>query len=139
MLLQKLNSYGIRGIVNDWLRSFLTNRKQIVCVNGFNSPTESVLCGVPQGSTLGPLLFIIYINDLNKLLKKCIVHHFADDTNLIFASKKIATIETVMNFELKLLSSWLKSNKLSLNTSKTEFIVFHSPRKKVPEMTIKLR
>ena len=85
LLLQKLYRDGIRGLENDRIRSFLTNGKQMICVNGFNSPRESILCGVPQGSTLGPLLFIIYINDLDKVLKKSVVHHFADDTNLIFA------------------------------------------------------
>ena len=80
ILLEKLKYYGIRSKQNDWLRSFLTNRKQYVSMEDFFSQTKIVKCGVPQGSTLGPLLFLIYINDLTNILEKSIVHHFADDT-----------------------------------------------------------
>ena len=138
ILLHKLFCYGIRSIANDWIRSFLTNRKQYVCVNGSMSALEVVTCGVPQGSTLGPLLFLIYINDLNEVFNNITVHHFADDTNLIFASKNPSTIETVMNFELKHLVNWLKDNKLSLNVSKTELIIFRPRKKPSVNVTIKL-
>ena len=93
---------------------------------------------MPQGSTLGPLLFLLYINDLNRAFSKCVVHHFADYTNLIFASKKKETIETVMNHELTILVEWLKANKLSLNGSKTELIIFHSQYKRIPNISIKI-
>ena len=79
VLLEKLKHYGIRSKENNWFCSFLTNRKQYVSISGFFSQTKIVRCGVPQGSTLGPLLFLIYINDLNNALDKCRVHHFADD------------------------------------------------------------
>ena len=87
VLPEKLKHYGIRSKGNNWFRSFLTNRKQYVSINGFFSQTKIVRCGVPQGSTLGPLLFLIYINDLNNALDKCRVHHFADDTNLLFVMR----------------------------------------------------
>ena len=87
ILLQKLKYYGIRSKQNDWFRSFLTNRKQYVSMEGFFSQTKIVKCGVPQGSTLGPLLFLIYINDLANALEKSIVHHFADDANLLYGNK----------------------------------------------------
>ena len=132
ILLDKLLYYGVRGEANKWIKSFLSERKQQVIINGINSSSQTTSCGVPQGSTLGPLLFLIYINDLHQVFKKCIVHHFADDTNLIFPSKKIGTIESVVNYELKMLVEWLKANKLSLNESKTEMIIFHSPFKQVP-------
>ena len=83
ILLEKLKNYGIRSKQNDWFRSFLTNRKQYVSMEGFFSQTKIVKCGVPQGSTLGPLLFLIYINDLTNALEKSIGHHFADNTNLL--------------------------------------------------------
>ena len=83
-------------------------------------------CGVPQGSSFGPLLFLIYINDFILCLNKTETGHFADDTYILYGSKKIGSIESVVNHELKLVSIWLRLNKLSLNTGKTELIFFHS-------------
>ena len=81
-------------------------------------------CGVPQGSSLGPLLFLIYINDFKLCLDKCESGHFADDTFILYGNKKLKSIETIVNTELKLVSKWLKLNKLSINTNKTELIFF---------------
>ena len=83
ILLSKLNHYEIRGIANDWFKSFLVNRTQYTNINGSNSNLEKVMCSVPQDSVLGLLLFIIFINDLNISIKSNKVHHFADDTNLL--------------------------------------------------------
>ena len=118
--------YGLRGKINQLLKSYLTNRKQYVSVNGSDSEIKSVTCGVPQGSSLGPLLFLIYINDLRTSLTKTSCGHFADDTFIIFHSKKAKTIETIVNTELKEVVKWLQLNKLSLNASKTELIFFRS-------------
>ena len=85
-------------------------------------------CGVPQGSSLGPLLFLIYINDFRLCLNETDSGHFADDTFIMYSSKKLKSIETVVNTELKLVSKWLRLNKLSLNSDKTELIFFHSKR-----------
>ena len=129
ILLEKLNHYGIRSKENNWFRSFLTNRKQYVSINGFFSQTKIVRCGVPQGSTLGPLLFLIYINDLNNALDKRKVHHFADNTNSLFGNKCTSEISCVINNELKLLTDWLRASKLSLNESKTRLLIFRPRRK----------
>ena len=104
ILLEKLNHYGIRSKENNLFRSFLTNRKQYVSINGFFSQTKFVRCGVPQGSTLGPLLFLIYINDLNNALDKCIVQHFADDTSLLSGNKCHSEISCVLSNELQILT-----------------------------------
>ena len=82
ILIQKLHHCGIRGVTNNWFSSYLQNRLQYVSVNGFNSKLEHIHCGVPQGSILGPLLFLIYISDPNCAIRYCSVHQFADDINL---------------------------------------------------------
>ena len=89
ILLHKLDYYGIRGICNDWIKPYLSDRNQFVSINGYNSYLMPVGCIVPQGSVLGPLLFLIYINDLHKAIQYCKVHHFADDTNLFHTSKSV--------------------------------------------------
>ena len=130
ILLKKLEHYGVRGLANNWFKSYLTNRQQFVSVNGFNSSKKTMHYGVPQGSVLGPLLFLIYINDLNKAIKFCTTHHFADDTNLLYIGQSLKQIQKYVNFDLKFLCNWLKANRISLNASKTELIVFRDPRKK---------
>ena len=124
ILLSKLNHYGIRDTANDWFKSFLVNRAQYTNTNGSNSDPEKVLYGVPQGSVLGPLLFIIFINDLNVFIKSSKVHHFADDTKLLLIKKSLKQINKLINHDLALLVQWLRSNKISLNTSKTEILLF---------------
>ena len=128
ILCDKLKAYGLRGNINDLLKSYLSNRKQFTSINGFDSVMKDVTCGVPQGSSLGPLLFLLYINDFRVCLSKTSSGHFADDTFIIYNSKKLKTIETVINTELKEVIKWLRLNKLSLNASKTELIFFRSKR-----------
>ena len=125
ILCKKLKYYGLRGNITNLIHSYLCNRKQYVSLNGFDSILGDLRCGVPQGSSLGPLLFLIYINDFRLCIDKAESGHFADDT-FMFGSEKLATIETVVNHELKLVSKWLKLNKLSLNAGKTELIFFRS-------------
>ena len=86
ILLAKLNHYGIHGVSNDWFKSYLSNHSQYVSINGYESGLAAINCGVPQGSVLGPLIFLLYINDLNQAIQFCKVHHFADDTNLLCLS-----------------------------------------------------
>ena len=97
ILLAKLSHYGIRGVSNDWFKSYLSNRNQYVSINGFDSGLTTINCGVPQRSVLGPLLFLLYINDLNQAIKFCKVHHFADDTNLLCLSNYIKKLNKLVS------------------------------------------
>ena len=125
MLLDKLNHYGIRGIANDWFSSYLSERTQFVSINGFNSDYKTVKYGVPQGSVLGPLIFLIFVNDLNIAIKNSETFHFADDTCLSNHKDSIKKkINKVVNKDLKFLILWLHVNKISLNVAKTEAIIF---------------
>ena len=136
ILLSKLEHYGIRDNAFKWIKSYLSERTQFVKLNGVCSENQQICCGVPQGSILGPLLFIIYINDMHNSIKISTVHHFADDTNLLFSSKNIKEIKKTLNNDLKLLYEWLCANRLSLNVAKTEFLVFRPPQKKLNERLV---
>ena len=135
----KLNHYGICGVSNDWFKSYLSNRNQYVSINGFDSGLAAINCGIPQGSVLGPLLFLLSINDFNHTIKFCKVHHFADDTNLLCMSNSIKKLNKLVNADLKHLVHWLYANKISLNVKKTEMVIFKSKQKKFEgDLKIKL-
>ena len=133
LLLKKLEHYGIRGIALNWFYSYLSCRKQFVSVNGHSSSLREISCGVPQGSVLGPLLFLIYINDLPNSSQLLSFFLFADDTNIYYESNDLAILMRRVNKELKKLKLWLDSNKLAFNVDKTNFVLFHSPHKKLSE------
>ena len=133
ILLYKLNHYGIRGNANQLFESYLQNRTQKVKINSHLSSTEMVECGVPQGSVLGPILFLIYINDLKESTLYSIVHHFADDTSLLFKNKSLKKLNKQVNHELNLICDWLRSNKISLNLNKTDIILFKARNKRLHE------
>ena len=101
IIINILNHYGIRGVSNDWFKSYLSNRYQYVSINGYESGLAAINSGVPQGSVLGLLLFLLYINDLIQVIKFCKVHHFADDTNLLYLSNSTKKLNKQVNADLK--------------------------------------
>ena len=139
ILLNKLDHYGIRGTALNWFKSYLFNRKQYVFHNGVSSQYQFITSGVPQGSVLGPLLFLLYINDLPNISKVLNFFLFADDTNIYYEADTPAKLEKVINKELKKLRIWLIVNRLSLNIDKTNFVVFHPYNKPLKQkITLKI-
>ena len=126
IMLNKLYKYGIRGLAHSWFSSYLHNREQFTDYLSSKSSIENVSCGVPQGSILGPLLFLLYMNDLTSICKECRPILFADDTTLLYNDTDLHNLIQKINNELKLISNWFAINKLSLNIDKTQFISFRT-------------
>ena len=131
LLLKKLESNGIRGLGLKWFESYLRDRVQFVKIGNSNSSYQNVSSGVPQGSVLGPILFLIFINDLpsSTLLKVLL---FADDTTLIATGKKLAQLANFVNDELKKISTWFRANQMVLHPNKTKFTIFHAKPNTIP-------
>ena len=142
ILIKKLEKFGIRGLPLQLLASYLTDRQQYTIVNQYESKSgmiqvnADVICGIPQGSTLGPLVFNIYINDL-PLASNSTIHLFADDTNLTLSHLNVSTLQQNINNELVNVSNWFKLNKLSINFNKTEFMVVTTKQNK-PELKVSI-
>ena len=138
ILLYKLNHYGISGVAHKLFESYLTNRKQQTEVSGTLSDVGIIKHGVPQGSVLGPLLFLIYINDISQSSKILKFFLFADDTTVYYSDKTNAETENLLNRELNKVSDWLAAKKLSLNVKKSNFLHFHHGNAK-NKITINLK
>lgn len=123
-LLDKLNNYGIRGICNDLIRDYLTNRKQVVSIDSVYSEERQIEYGVPQGTVLGPILFQLYINDMLNLEISGEIISYADDTVLIFSGSTWQNVKIKAERGLFKIKQWLNNNLLTLNKSKTKFIAF---------------
>ena len=128
ILLYKLEHYGLRGIVLEWFKNYLSNRKQFVSYNSCNSELKDIVCGVPQGSILGPLLFILYVNDITNTSDVLEFILFADDTTILYSHPNIENQINRINEELKEVTNWFKANKLSVNASTTNYMILGTPR-----------
>jgi hypothetical protein len=126
ILIQKLCAIGVNSV--DWFKSYLSDREQTVIVDGVTSDVCYVTCGVPQGSVLGPLLFLVYMNDLSLCIDIPLIQ-YADDSALLVADKDINNLTQILNQNLMLCNEWLSHNLLTMHPHKTEFIMFGPPRK----------
>ena len=137
ILLRKLYDYGIRGVVWQLFKNYLSNRSQFVSIDNHNSSFKSIRCGVPQGSILGPLLFLIYINDIcnsSQLLQFIL---FADDTSVFISNNNIITLVKTFNEELIKLNNWLVNNRLVLNNKKTQYLLFTKKKIETDDLIVK--
>ena len=134
ILLRKLEHYGIRGLALKWMTSYLKNRSQFVSLSGVNSSIKHMQYGVPQGSILGPLLFIIYINDLPNILNRAKFILYADDVNIIVNGANFADIVQQLNELCNILPNWVISNGLALNLKKTMYMLFSRQNIELPDV-----
>ena len=132
IMLRKLDCYGIRGHANMFFRSYLINRRQFTVANGVQSDIGFVKCGVPQGSVLGPLFFLLYINDIYRAVGRNAVRLFADDTSLLSYGLNLNDVIIQAKELFDKLYHWCVANKLSINSDKTNFVLFHMKNKPVP-------
>ena len=138
LLLEKLQYFGIRGSALRWFDSYLSNRKQYTMFNKVSSTYTNVTMVVPQGSVLGPILFLMFINDITRCSNRLNFLLYADDTNIFIKGSNIKEIEAILNTELNYVSEWMRSNKLSLNASKTHFMISHSLMTRKPSINLKI-
>ena len=140
ILISELEHYGVRGTPLRGFESYLvSNRQQYVEFNGVSSESCKIKCGVAQGSILGPLLFLLFINDLRNVSKVVDFILFADDTNIFFSHKDFNLLPGILNSEMLKLTQWCRTNKLSINFKKSNFMVFSPPqRRKTLDMSIQL-
>jgi len=124
ILLYKLSHYGVRGHVLNWFQSFLCNRDIFTVVGKINSSKSTVKCGVPQGSVLGPLLFLIYINDVSAASSSSRIRLFADDSNVFIVNKDVHELFKTANIAINEINEWFVCNKLSINFDKTNYMIF---------------
>ena len=126
-----MNHYGIKGVANNWFKSYITERKQYTTIGDYHSTLQDIFYGVPQESVLGPLLLILYMNDLHQVIQHCSAFHYADDTNLLLINKALKKIISYVNHDLALIIDWLRANKISVNTNKTKVLIYKPKTKKI--------
>ena len=138
LLLKKREYYDVRGVPLIWFQSYLHNRHQCVKINQITSDSKTITFGVPQGSFLGPLVFLIYINDIFLTTPKVSFHLLAEDTCIFRSNKNYKKLEDEINTSLDNITNWLKANKLMINVKKSNVIVFKVGNSQSVDETIKI-
>ena len=128
ILLSKLSAFGICGKTHCWFKTYLKNRKQFCYVEGQESSTNRIVCGIPQGSCLGPLLFIIYMNDFERCLQGAVPNLYANDTSITCSSADSVSLQRNIEIEMANVAEWMRQNRLSLDVNKSEFMVIRHSR-----------
>ena len=129
--LNKLCMYGIRGITHNWFKNYLSERYPYVSINNCSSSLQKIKCGKPQGSILGPIISLRYINDLPNACNILRFLLYADDTNILYKNLDTRSITDTMNKEIPKVTEWFNSNKLRINTNKTVAMLFHTRQRTV--------
>ena len=129
VLVEKLRIYGLSNSSLEWFQSYMSDRTQCSQINGVLSHPSKVVCGVPQGSILGPLLFLVYINDMGLSLKYCMYDMYADDTTFYVMGKNINEINDKLTVDMCSISNWCKANKMVMNTNKTKTMLIGSQQR----------
>ena len=126
-------------ILTQWALKHFTDRKQFTIVNGVESELKGIGCGVPQGSVLGPLFFVLYINDLHKAIGEDYLHLFADDTALFSWHSNLTALTTEIKSKFTNLYNWCIVNKLTINDDKTKFMLFYTINKPAPKNFVSIK
>ena len=126
--LKKLTNIGLTSYTPQWFRSYLINRSQITLVGDTDSAATKMPVEIPQGSILGPLLFLIYVNDLPDCHLASDIILYADDTVIYYSTKNVSDLDHNINADLRTVSEWFSRNLLTLNISKYNFVIFGSPQ-----------
>ena len=134
-----MDKYGICDVALQWFKDYLSNIMQYVTYNNYKSSHAKIHCGVPEGSILGPILFLLYINDLTSVSEYCFSVLFADDTNMFITGKDMDVLCHQLNADLRNVQEWLQCNKLSLNVLKTHYMVFTPRNRVIGDVDVKIQ
>ena len=131
LLIEKLDAYGIRGVELSWFSNYLSERRQRVLLDGVHSEWTRLTKGVPQGSILGPMLFLLFVNNLSDVVQHCTVNLYADDTTIYSTDENPVVLGARMEKDLESVANWIKMNGLKMNVVKTQLMVLHDQEREV--------